>query len=32
MRLQPFIGGAMFVLLFGLSVWVALKYVPTHLH
>ena len=32
MRLQPFTGGAMLVLLFGLGVWVALQYVPMHLH
>jgi hypothetical protein len=31
MRLQPFIGGAMLVLLLGLGVWVALQYVPMHL-
>jgi hypothetical protein len=32
MRLQPFIGGTMLVLLFGLGVWVALQYVPMHSH
>jgi hypothetical protein len=30
MRLQPFIGVGMLVLLFGLGVRVALQYVPMH--
>jgi hypothetical protein len=32
MRLQPFIGGVMLVPIFGLTVWVALQYVPIHWH
>jgi hypothetical protein len=32
MLIQPFIGGALLVLGFGLGVWVALQYVPMHLH
>lgn len=32
MRLQSFVGVGMLVLLLGLGVWVALQYVPVHLH
>jgi hypothetical protein len=31
-RLQPFVGVAMLVLLFGVGIWVSLQYIPMHLH